>query len=58
MVTAGQSCAKKYTPEQIAEATVVALRRSVPPAVPGQCLLKSSTGTQPLGAAADRIADN
>jgi len=35
MVTAGQSCATKYTPEQAAEATVTALRRRVPPSVPG-----------------------
>ncbi|XP_072164044.1 fructose-bisphosphate aldolase-like [Diadema setosum] len=35
MVTAGQSCPKKYTPEQIAEATVTALNRTVPAAVPG-----------------------
>lgn len=35
MVTPGQSCAKKYTPEQIGEATVTALRRGVPAAVPG-----------------------
>uniref|UniRef100_A0A914XMP3 Fructose-bisphosphate aldolase n=1 Tax=Plectus sambesii TaxID=2011161 RepID=A0A914XMP3_9BILA len=35
MVTPGQSCTKKYTPEQIGEATVTALRRGVPSAVPG-----------------------
>jgi len=35
MVTAGQSCTKKYTPEQIGLATVTALRRTVPAAVPG-----------------------
>jgi len=35
MVTAGQSCTKKYTPEQVAVATVTALRRTVPAAVPG-----------------------
>ena len=35
MVTAGQSCKTKYTPEQIAEATVTTLVRRVPPAVPG-----------------------
>ena len=32
---AGQSCPTKYTPEQIAEATVTTLQRTVPPAVPG-----------------------
>ena len=35
MVTAGQACTKKYTPEQNALATVTALRRTVPAAVPG-----------------------
>jgi len=35
MVTQGQSCSKKYTPEQVALATVTALRRTVPAAVPG-----------------------
>ncbi|XP_054166796.1 fructose-bisphosphate aldolase-like isoform X2 [Oppia nitens] len=35
MVTAGQSCTKKYTPQDIAKATVTALQRTVPAAVPG-----------------------
>ncbi|XP_062617285.1 fructose-bisphosphate aldolase-like [Saccostrea cucullata] len=35
MVTAGQSCIKKYTPEQNGRATVIALSRGVPAAVPG-----------------------
>jgi len=35
MVTAGQSCSTKYTPQQVADATVCALRRTVPVAVPG-----------------------
>lgn len=35
MVTAGQDCCKKYTPEEVATATVEALRRTVPAAVPG-----------------------
>jgi fructose-bisphosphate aldolase, class I len=39
MVTAGQSCAKKYTPEQNALATVTAFRRTVPTAVPGVTFL-------------------
>lgn len=37
MVTAGQGCQKKYTPETVAAATVQALQRTVPVAVPGQC---------------------
>ena len=36
MVTAGQSCPTKYTPEQVAKAAVEALRRTVPAAVPGK----------------------
>ena len=35
MVTPGQACTKKYTSEQIGMATVTALRRTVPSAVPG-----------------------
>jgi len=35
MVTPGQSSAAKATPQQIGEATVTALRRTVPAAVPG-----------------------
>jgi len=42
MVTAGMSCATKYSPEQVAEATVTALRRRVPPSVPGT---RSSSST-------------
>ena len=36
MVTAGQSCPKKYTPEEVAKATVTAFQRTVPVAVPGK----------------------
>ena len=39
MVTAGQSCPIKYTHEQNAIATVTALRRTVPAAVPGVVFL-------------------
>jgi len=39
MVTAGHSCPKKYTGQQIAHATVTALQRGVPPAVPGVVFL-------------------
>jgi len=35
MCTAGHGCERKYTPEENALATVTALRRTVPPAVPG-----------------------
>ncbi len=36
MVTAGHSCSHKYSNQEIAMATVTALRRTVPPAVPGE----------------------
>lgn len=39
MVTAGHSCPTKYSSEEIAMATVTALRRTVPPAVPGKILV-------------------
>ncbi|XP_006008571.1 fructose-bisphosphate aldolase C-B [Latimeria chalumnae] len=39
MVTPGHSCPTKYKPEEIAMATVTALRRTVPPAVPGVTFL-------------------
>ncbi|KAJ3080864.1 hypothetical protein HK102_002754 [Quaeritorhiza haematococci] len=39
MVCPGQDCPKKYTPEQIGEATVLVLRRTVPAAVPGVTFL-------------------
>jgi len=39
MVTAGQSCAQKFTPEQVAQATVTALQRTMPAAVPGVTFL-------------------
>ncbi|KER31649.1 hypothetical protein T265_12938, partial [Opisthorchis viverrini] len=39
MVTAGQACPKRYTPEQNAVATVEALQRTVPPAVAGVTFL-------------------
>lgn len=36
MVTPGHACTTKYAAEEIAFATVTALRRTVPPAVPGK----------------------
>jgi len=39
MVTAGQSCPTKYTPEEVARATVTAFQRTVPVAVPGVTFL-------------------
>merc|ERR1711970_1057352 len=39
MVLAGQECPTKYTPQQASKATVIALSRTVPAAVPGICFL-------------------
>jgi len=39
MVTAGAQCSTKYTPEQVATATVTALSRTMPAAVPGVTFL-------------------
>jgi len=39
MVTAGQGCSKKYQPQDIARATVTALQRTMPAAVPGVTFL-------------------
>jgi len=39
MVMAGQSCPTKFTPEQVGEATVITLQRTVPVAMPGVCFL-------------------
>merc|ERR1712236_102781 len=39
MVLAGQECPTKYTPQQAAKSTVIALSRTVPAAVPGICFL-------------------
>lgn len=40
MVTPGQSASKKATADEIAKATVTALQRTVPPAVPGNYFKK------------------
>ena len=48
MVTPGHACTKKYSPEEIAMATVTALRRTVPPAVPGQCHLHPVVAMAPV----------
>jgi len=46
MVTPGQSCAERATPEEIALATVTALRRTVPAAVPGVTFLSGGQSEQ------------
>lgn len=43
IVTPGKDCSKNYSIEQIAEATVLALRRTVPAAVPGIMFLSGNT---------------
>jgi len=52
MVTGGHDCKTKYQPEQVAEATLTALRRTVPAAVPGVTFLSGgqseSVATQHL----------
>jgi len=39
MVTPGMQCSKKATPQEVARATLTALSRTVPAAVPGICFL-------------------
>ena len=39
MVTPGQKCPQKATPQEVARATLTALSRTVPAAVPGICFL-------------------
>lgn len=56
MVTPGQSCPKKATNEEIALATVTALRRGVPAAVPGIVFL--SGGQSEIDATANLNAIN
>jgi len=56
MVTPGQSCSNKATPEEIGLATVTALRRTVPAAVPGVTFL--SGGQSELQATANLNAMN
>lgn len=46
MVTPGASCPKKYTPEQCAHATILALSRRMPPAVPGVVFLSGGQSEQ------------
>jgi len=46
MVTPGQSCSERATPEEVALATVTALRRTVPAAVPGVTFLSGGQSEQ------------
>ncbi|XP_043939954.1 fructose-bisphosphate aldolase B [Protopterus annectens] len=55
MVTPGHSCTKKYTPEEIGFATVTALRRTVPAAVPGICFLSGGQSEEEASLNLDAI---
>lgn len=55
MVTAGQSCTKKYTAADIAKATVTALQRTVPPAVPGITFLSGGQSEEEASVNLDAI---
>lgn len=49
MVTAGQSCSIKYTAQDIGRATVTALQRTVPAAVPGTLKRKRKVASVEVG---------
>jgi len=55
MVTAGQSCSKKFTPQEVAKATVVALSRTVPAAVPGITFLSGGQSEEEASVHLDAI---
>merc|ERR1711915_66417 len=55
MVTAGQSCSKKYTPEEVAKATWVALSRTMPAAVPGVTFLSGGQSEEEASVHLDAI---
>ncbi|KAK8732537.1 hypothetical protein OTU49_006809 [Cherax quadricarinatus] len=55
MVTAGQSCPKKYTPEEVAKATVVTLSRTMPAAVPGVTFLSGGQSEEEASVHLDAI---
>lgn len=55
MVTPGQSCPTKATPQQIAAATVTALLRTVPSAVPGITFLSGGQSEEEASVNLDAI---
>ncbi|XP_013413192.1 fructose-bisphosphate aldolase [Lingula anatina] len=55
MVTAGFSCSKKYTAEDIARATVTTLARTVPAAVPGITFLSGGQSEEEASVNLDAI---
>ena len=55
MVTPGQSCPTKATPQEIAAATVTALSRTVPPAVTGVTFLSGGQSEEEASVNLDAI---
>lgn len=55
MVTAGQSCGKKFSAAEIAQATVTALQRTVPAAVPGVTFLSGGQSEEEASVNLDAI---
>ncbi|XP_011139293.1 fructose-bisphosphate aldolase isoform X2 [Harpegnathos saltator] len=55
MVTPGQSCPTRATPQEIAGATVTALMRTVPPAVPGVTFLSGGQSEEEASVNLDAI---
>lgn len=55
MVTAGQSHSVKFSPEEVARATVTALSRTVPPAVPGITFLSGGQSEEEASVNLDAI---
>jgi len=55
MVTAGQSCPRKYTPQEVAIATVTTLQRTVPPAMPGVTFLSGGQSEEDASIHLDAI---
>lgn len=55
MVTPGQSCPNKASPQEIAAATVTALLRTVPPAVPGITFLSGGQSEEEASVNLDAI---
>lgn len=55
MVTAGQSCPTQYSPNDNARATVLALMRTVPPAVPGITFLSGGQSEEEASVNLDAI---
>lgn len=55
MVTPGQSCPNRATPQEIAQATVTALQRTVPPAVTGVTFLSGGQSEEEASVNLDAI---